>query len=186
MTAACCFSFGHASLHDRPLPACSPWELKGDVTSSHSQCCELTTTWILSHHPANLLLTDSKSFSNLGLIMASKWIPKLTWSRPPSASLSHTIAASKMHLQPRPITASKCISDYHNFSLQAHLQTHLIMASKCITEFTWSYPPNVAQNSLDHGIQLYLWVHSIVIFRRTSNCSPAPPAASPDIPCVDG
>jgi len=35
-TRECSFSFWLGSLHDRPPPASSPWELKDKVTSSHS------------------------------------------------------------------------------------------------------------------------------------------------------
>ena len=52
-------------------------------------------------------------------------------------------------------------------------------------KFTSSWPPSASPNSLDHGLGVYLWVNSNVIFRRTSNCSEALPAASPDIQCVD-
>jgi hypothetical protein len=42
LTHECSFSFWRASLQDRPPPASSPCELKGNVTSSHSHWCELT------------------------------------------------------------------------------------------------------------------------------------------------
>jgi len=67
-----------------------------------------------------------------------------------------------------------------------HLQKHLISSSQCISKFGLSWPPGASLPSLNNRIQVYLWAHSIVICRQTSNCSQAPPAASPDILCVDG
>ena len=42
LTPECSFSFRHASLHDRLPSASLPWELKGEVTLSHSHVCEWT------------------------------------------------------------------------------------------------------------------------------------------------
>jgi len=75
-------------------------------------------------------------------------------------------------------------TDLH-FADELHLQTRPITASKCISEFTWSQPPSVCPNFLDHGLRVYLWVHSIIILRFTSSWSQALPDASPYILCVD-
>ena len=91
---------------------------------------------------------------------ASKYSSNLAQSRPPSAS---------------PISLDHC--------LKMHPQTRSITASKCISKYARLLPPSASPNSLDHSLGVYLWVHSIFIFRRTSNCSQAPPAASPDIAC---
>ena len=75
----------------------------------------------------------------------------------------------------------------------------------CISNLPWGWPPSVSPNLLDYGLQAGsimaskcisklcrpqppsdLWVHWIVMFRHTSNCSQAPPAASPDISSVVG
>jgi len=50
LTLECSFSFRHGSLHDPTPPASSPWELKGNITSSHPHGCELTNWWIESQH----------------------------------------------------------------------------------------------------------------------------------------
>jgi hypothetical protein len=194
LTAECIISFRRASLHDRPPSASSPWELKGKVTLSHSHICKSTNWWIVSQHPARRPSTGSKYLSNFA------------WLRPPS-SHDHRL---QLHLQHRLITASKWISKlarsrppsscpnslHHGF--QVHLQTSLIAISECISKFTRSRPPSVCAKAVDyclqvrlptrslaHGLDVYFWVHSIVIFRPDSNCSQAPPAASPDLPCVD-
>jgi hypothetical protein len=116
-------------------------------------------------------------------IMACKCISKLARLRSPN-SLDHGL---QVYLQTRSITASK-----------VHLQSRSITASNCISKVAPSRPPSVSPNSLDHGLQsaspnsldhgpgVYPCIHSMVIFRRTSNCSQPPPAASPDLPCADG
>jgi len=120
-------------------------------------------------------------------ITASECISQFPRSRPP-----------QVHLHICSITAAKCISEFTqsrppsaspnslHHGLQMPLQTPSISASKCISEFTRSWHPSTSPNSLDHGLGVYLWAHSIVIFRRTLNSSQAPPAASLDILCVDG
>jgi hypothetical protein len=42
LTPECCFSFHCASLQDQPPSTSFPWNLKGNVTSSHSDGCKLT------------------------------------------------------------------------------------------------------------------------------------------------
>ena len=110
-----------------------------------------------------------------------------------------------MHLQTLLITVSECISEFTqswyriastsslDHSLKVHLQNCLINASKCISTLARSQPPSQSLSSLRFQLQLNLhtrpitaWVHSIVIFRPTWNCSHAPPAGRTDIPGVDG
>jgi len=178
LTPECSFSFRRTSLHDRPPLSSSPWELKGKVTLSHSHRCELTNWWIESHHPVRRPSTASKYSSNLAR------------SRPPSPSPNSLEHGLQVYLQTRSITACKFARAWppsaspHSLDhdLGVYLQTRLITACK----FARAWPPSASLNSLDNGLGVYLWVHSIVIFRRTSNCSQAPPAASPDIACVDG
>jgi len=93
------------------------------------------------------------------LITASKCISKLARSRPPSAS-------------PNPL----------DHSLQVYLKTRSSTASK----FARSWPPSASPKLLDHRFGVYLWVHLIFIFRCTSKCSQTPPAASREIPLIDG
>jgi len=139
------------------------------------------------------------------LITASKWISELldyylemhletrsiTASSESPTSVHYSL---QVHLLVHSITALQCISKLtrslppssHDHSFQVHLQTRSIMASKCISEYTRSWPASASLNLLDHGLQVYIWVQSIVIFRRSSNCCPILPAASRDIPYVDG
>jgi len=111
-------------------------------------------------------------------ITASKCISKLTRLRPPIASPISSIMASKLAQSRRPSVSPT--------SLDYGLEFRMIMASKCIYRLAWSRPPSASRNSLNHSVRVYLWVHPIIIFRLTSNCSQAPPAASPNIPFVDG
>jgi len=60
LTPECSFSFRRASLYDRLLSASSPWELKGNVTLSHSHGCKRTNWWIECQHPAHRSSTASK------------------------------------------------------------------------------------------------------------------------------
>jgi len=208
LTTESSFSSRHASLHDRPPSASSPWELKGKFTLSHSHGCELTHWWIESQHPVRRRSTASQYSSKL----ARLWPPSSLDPRLQLYLRTRLITASTLPrswplsvfpnsldygLQSRSITASKCISKLAPLQRpQLHLQTPLITISECISMFTRSRPPSVSPSTLDYRLQVhlqsldyscgvYLEVHSIVIFRCTSNCCQAPPAANPDIPCVD-
>jgi len=58
--------------------------------------------------------------------MASKCIPKLAQSWPPSASLSSLDPSLPVHIQNRSITASKCISEFTRSTSPSASQTHSI------------------------------------------------------------
>jgi len=88
------FSFRRASLHDRPLSASSPLQLKGEVTLSHPHSCKLTDWWIESQHPVSHPSSASKYSSTLARL------------RLPS-SLHHGL---QVHLQIHSITTCKCIA----------------------------------------------------------------------------
>ena len=49
-----------------------------------------------------------------------------------------------------------------------HLQTRSIIASKCISTLARSWPPSASPSSLNHGLQVHLWVHLIT---RSSSAS---------------
>ena len=136
-----------------------------------------------------------KFCSNLARSWPLKCITKPAQSRPPSVYRN----SLNYGFQVWTIIASKCISKIapsqprsaFQISLDHGLQVYRQTSSSTASKFARSWPPNciskLAQsqprNVFHHGIQVHLWVHSIVIFRRTSNYSPEPPAASPDIPC---
>jgi len=157
LTPESSFSFRRTSLHDRPPSAGSPWELKGQVTLSHSHGCELTNWWIESNHPVRRPSTAPKYSSNLAR------------SRPPSASPISLNHGLQVHLQTRSITASKCISKLarllpassHEHRLQVHLQARSITILECISKFTRSLHPSVSPNMLGYRLQVHLQTHSI-------------------------
>lgn len=70
------------------------------------------------------------------------------------------------------------------------LQVRMIMTSKSICKLARLWPPclhyhghqSETPQSLNHGLQVHLWAHLIVIFRCNPNCSQALLAACPDIP----
>jgi len=179
LTPECSFSFRCASLQDQPALHESS---KVQIPRPHSHGCELTNWWIESQHQACLASTTSHRPPLIGRlqvhlrshsIMASMSIANLARLHPPSAS-------------PNPL----------DYGLQVRLRGHSISASKCISKLARSWDPSPSPNPLylalqvtlsshNHGLQVYLWVHLIVIFRRTSNCSQPPPAASRDILYVD-
>jgi len=123
-------------------------------------------------------------------IVPSMWISQHPWLRPPSLH-DHGL---QVHLQTRSIMASKLAQSRPQSASPNSPDT----ISECICKFPRSGPPGLSLNTLDyrlkqaspmcldHSLGVYLWVHSIVIFRHSLNCSQAPPAASPAIPCVDG
>jgi len=86
------------------------------------------------------------------------WLPPGT----PPITLDHGL---QFHLQPRSITASKCISTPAQFQppssydhgLQVHLQTRSIMASKFISKLRLLWTPS----SHDHRLQVHPQTHSI-------------------------
>jgi len=119
-------------------------------------------------------------------IMASKFISELAQSRPPSVSPN----SHNHSLQTRSIAASKCISpNMFDLGIEVHLQTCSMIAST----LAQLWPPSVSPNTLDYcllgaspyllddGLRVFIRVHSIDIFRRTSNCSQAPRAATVQI-----
>jgi len=56
-----------------------------------------------------------------------------------------------------------------NHHLQVYLPTPSIIASKCISEYTQSGPTSACPNSLNHSLDVHLWVHSI---SQSANASP--------------
>jgi len=148
------FSLWRASLHDRPPSASSPWELKDQVTLSHSHGCELTNWWNESQHPARRALTTAK------------YLSKFPRSRPTSSD-DHGLLE---HLQTSSITASKFARSWPpsasrnvlDHGLQVYPETRSITASKVVQ----SWPPSASTILLDHGLQVYLQIPSIT----ASNC----------------
>jgi len=182
LTPECSFHFRRSSLHESSKvksPCVIPMVASSltDEVSPGTPSIDRLQALIQSHS-----ITDSKCIS------------KLAWSRPPSESPDWL----DYGLQVRTIMASNCISKHarspppsaspnlldHN--LRVHLQVHPKTASKCISKYARLPSPSASPNSLVHSLRVYLSVHLSKIFRRSSNCSQAPPAASPDIPCFDG
>jgi len=181
------FSFGRASLHDRPQTASSPWELKCNVTLSHSHGCELTNWWIESQHPARRPSTASQDSSKL-----ARW-------RPPNTLvyglevyvLTRLITASKLP-RSRPLCVSPNPLDYGpqvctimpslyivpnslDCGLQVYFQTRSITTSK----FAQSWPPRASTHSRNHGLQVHLQTCSMTPCKCISKRAQSrPPSAS--------
>jgi len=153
-TLECRFNFRHASIHDWPSSASSPWKLIGEVRFSHSHSRELTNWRIESQHQAPHLLT------------ASKYLYKLARLQPPS-SHPHGL---HVHLQSRLIMVTKLtwlwppsVSPTSlDYDLQVHLYTCLITISECISKSTVSRCPSISSNSLDYRLQVDLQTSSIM------------------------
>jgi len=133
------------------------------------------------------------------LITASKCISTLALSWPPSVSPN----SLDYGLQVRTIKASKCISklarsrlpSLHNHGLHvAYLQTRTIMApgvspnrldygiqvctrmaSKCFFKLPAPPSQSASLSSLDHGLQVYLWIHSITASKCISKLTRSQP-----------
>ena len=129
---------------------CSPWEILGQGTLSHTHCCEVTNWGIESHqHLACHLNTASKFASNLTRV----------W--PPTESphwLHHSLRV--------PLGV---------YSLNYGLQVHTFMDSKCTSKLAWSQPHSASQRRLtqlcppclhDDGLKGHLQTRSIT----TSEC----------------
>jgi len=95
------------------------------------------------------------------LIAASKCISKFARSQPPSTSPNSPDHGLQLYLQTLLIRHPN--SHYHG--ILVHLHTRVMTASKCISRYAGSWPPRASPNSLYHSFGVYLWVHSIVIFR---------------------
>jgi len=192
LTPECSFSFRRTSLPiDRHQPVLHT-SYNCQATLSHSHGYEVTNRSIESRRAVHRPPPSTHQISlDHGLqvylhtrsITASKCISKLARSRPPSASPNSLDHGPQVYLQTRSITACKFA---RSWPPSAYLHTRSITASKCISKLARLPPPSASPKSLDHGLGVYLWVHLIVIFRRTLNSCQAPPAASPDIACVDG
>ena len=109
-------------------------------------------------------LTDEKSLST-----------RCAVHRPPPSTCSISLHHSLRSESPNTL----------DYSLQAYLETRLMMTFKCISKYAWLLPPRASLNWLDHGLWVYLWVYSIINFRRILNWFQAPAAVCPDILCVD-
>jgi len=129
------------------------------LPNSHDHSLQLHISKLARSRPPTLSPNSLDYGLQLCPIMAPKSIYKIAWSRPPSAS-----------------------PDSLNHSVQVYLEIRCITASK----FAWSWHPSSSPNSPDHGLRVYIGGHSIIIVRRTSNCTQVLPAASQDIPCVGG
>ena len=145
--------------------------------------------------------------------MASICISNLMPAWPPNASQVHKITASRciyklipiwpprshdravqMHLQTHSFPASKYISNLPrsrprtasltslHYHFQVNLQTSSIMASK----FASWLPALASPISLNQSLEVPLRLCLRLKFRGTSTGSLVPPAASRDIPCIEG
>ena len=182
MTPECSFSFRRTSLHDPPPSASSPWELKCEVTLSHSHGCRLTNWWIESHHPVRRPSTASTYLSiitrspplsaspnsvdhglEVDLQTFSITACKFAWWWPPSASSNpldyglqvSTIMASKWHTSNLARSRPPCLSP--NW-LDYGLQVRMSMASKCISKLARSPFRSASLSSLDHSLQVYVQI----------------------------
>jgi len=101
-------------------------------------------------------------------------ISKLTQLRPPSVSPNSLDYGFHKRISILPLSRSRSASPSPlNHGLLVYLQIRSTTTSKCISNAAWSWPRSVALSLL------------ILIFWHTLNSSEAPPAAIPDIPCVD-
>ena len=88
---------------------------------------------------------------------------KVIWSHSHGFELTNRWIESQ-HLACLPSTASRSTTFKYSTILldhsllQMHLQTRSITDSECISEFARSLPPSASQNSLYHGLGVYLWV----------------------------
>ena len=97
------------------------------------------------------------------LMSASHCLPKITWFRPPSASLCTLDQNHPVLLQTCSIMASKYISEFtcsnspsQSPNLLYHgIPVHTILASKRISKLTWLWPPCASQQSLDYDLPVY-------------------------------
>jgi len=190
LTAVCNFSFRHASLTiDHYMPA--PFELKGEVNSSHPYSCKLTNQWTETQHPVYLPI-DRLQINHLLVLLQ---FCSMVASKGISEVASHGLEVCM-------IIATNCISKVAPI---LHTCSH-DYAPNCVFNIAWSRPPSASPNWHNHGLavhldtrsitatkfaqllppQVYLQTHSISIFSLTSNCSKTPHAASLDIPSVDG
>jgi len=160
-----------------------------------SKCISnLTWSWPPSSHNHGLQVHISKLAQSQPPVhlqarscTVSNCISKLAWLRPPSASPNSLDQGVQVHLQTCSITSCTCISKLTQLRPpSAYLQTRSVTPSNCISKYARLLPPSASSNLLDHGLGVYLWVHLVIMFRRTSNFSHAPPAAIVDIRCVDG
>jgi len=146
------------------------------LNSLHSHYYEWTNKLSLSSRRASLLNRNLQihSFQVLlqsHLMMASKCISKLTWSRPRSACPTSHDHCLQVYLQTRTITGSKfarspppsASPNSLDHSVQVYLQTPSITASKCISKLALSQTRSASPNSLNHSLQLYLQTHSITV-----------------------
>ena len=157
------------------LPLAASSHLPADVfvlNSLHPQDHELTNEKSLSCCRTSLPIYNLQIDYLQGLlqsrsIMASKWISKLSLSRPPSASLSSTWSRPPSASLSYSILACICISKLSRSWPPGASLCYTISASKCISKLGWSQPLSASLNPLDYGLhvtplvlQVYFWDHT--------------------------
>jgi len=162
-------------------PPSSPWQLKVEVTLSHSHRYELNTWRIESQHLASHPSTRSKCLSKLAGSQHRSGSPKL---------LDHGL---QVHLQTHSITTAQCITqftrswppilspnqlDYH---LQVHLQPRSITAPKCISQLAQLWPSGALPYSLNDGLQVHLQTRLITTSECISELTPRSFSGAPHI-----
>jgi len=133
-----------------------------------------------SEYSMHLRLSVIPSFSRLH----KSFKDKVTSSDSHSFELTNRWIESQ-HLVRLPSTASRSATSKYSSNLprsspaaSASLNS-LDHSSECISEFTRFRPPSACPNSLDHGLALHLWVHSISASRCISEFTQSrPPSAS--------
>jgi len=109
-------------------------------------------------------------------MMACKCIYKLARSRPPSASPNSPDHGLQVHLQTRPITASKCISKLAQHSIRVYLKPR----TNTLPMFAQSPHSSASPHSLDRGLQVHLQTRSITASESISNLARIRPPSSPN------
>jgi len=125
-------------------------------------------------------------------ITSSNCNSKLAWLLPPSASLSSLNLGLQVYIQTSSTMAFKfewswppsASPNWPDHSLQVRtingLKTGMITASKCISQFSRYRALSALPYSLNHGVQVYLSVHSISASKCISKLAwSRPPNASP-------
>jgi len=155
-------------LHCLPLPA-SLSAPSGPCSTQFSTFPQLRVNeWIVSqlplHMPPDQLPPDSLPPDSLPPdSLPADWLPP-DWTHsdqlPPDQPPSDQLPPDQL-----PPSTTPILIDH---GIQGYLLTRSNMASKCISEFTWSLHPSASRNSLNHSLQVHLWVYWISLSPSSS------------------
>jgi len=187
----------HSHLHPRSLsfssttlPSSQEHKVKSSLSISPCHHHELTLSAAYTKYSIHRVQRTPEIVCRPFILTISSWPLNVALASgvPPHRSTAtgqFSIRASKLKSPSHIPTVASYLPDELSSGapsidrLQVLVQTRLITASKFISKLARSRPPSVSPDSIDHGLQVHLWVHSISASQCISKLARSwPPSAS--------